>query len=103
MSDDNVAMPVDANASLRDYKVELPRTRFKARLVNTKGLMNKRELISVKALTAYVAHNQNVCEETVRAMLAAQFEVDTIDELRRDDYESVVRFLVDVQVELLTN
>lgn len=108
MSNDDVSLPVatvaaDMPASVGEYKVELPRSRFKARLIDTTGLMNKRELVSIKALTAYVAYNQKVCEETVRAVLAAQFDVPTIDQLRRDDYERVIRFLVDVQMDLLRN
>lgn len=103
MSNEDCSSTTETSASAGEYSVELPRSYFKARLINTTGLMNKREMVSIKALTAYVAHNQNVCEETVRAVLAAQFNVPTIDQLRRDDYEQVVRFLVDVQIEMLRN
>lgn len=83
-------------------EVELPRPRFAARLVNASPTINMRELTSIKALTAYVAHNQNVREATVRALLSAQFNVPTIEALNRKDYDAVIRYLVDLRVELET-
>ena len=65
--------------------------------------LNWRELLSVKSMTAYVAHNQNVPESTVRAFIEAAFSVTDITTLKRDDYERVMEFLVDINVDLMTN
>ncbi|MBV8060388.1 MAG: hypothetical protein JO253_02540 [Alphaproteobacteria bacterium] len=81
-------------------EVELPRPRFAARLVNAAPIINLRELTSIKALTAFVSHNQNIREETVRALVSAQFNVPAIEQLNRKDYDDVVRFLVDLRVEM---
>jgi hypothetical protein len=67
------------------------------------GAVNWRELTSIKALTAYVAHNQNVNEQTVNAIVEAEFNVDDIARLRRDDYERVIAYLVDLRCDLLRN
>jgi hypothetical protein len=65
--------------------------------------LNRRELTSVRALAAYVAHNQNVREETVRAFVAAEFGVEEIARIRRTDFERVIVFLTDLRCNLLTN
>jgi hypothetical protein len=65
--------------------------------------LNQRELVSVKALTSYVAHNKRVSEDVVRASLHAEFNVEETAKLRRDDFERVIKFLVDLRAELLIN
>ena len=65
--------------------------------------MNMREMCSIKAMTAYVAHNQNVQEETVRAFVEAEFHVGDIQNLRRDDFERVIAYLVELRCDLLMN
>lgn len=67
------------------------------------GQVSLNEMTSIKALTSYVAHNKNVPEDTVRHYLLAQFQVPEIGELRRHDYERVIRFLVDLQIDLIVN
>lgn len=67
------------------------------------GNVNKNELTSITALTSYVAHNRNVPEDVVKSYLLAQFNVPEVTELRRADYERVIRFLVDLQVDLIVN
>jgi hypothetical protein len=65
--------------------------------------VNTRELCSIKTMTAYVAQNQNIGEETVRAFVEAEFDVGSIEQLRRADFEQVIEFLVDLRCDLLTN
>jgi len=83
--------------------IEFPRARVKATTMSAAGVVNQLELTSIKALTSYVAHNQNVPEDVVRAYLQAEFRVDDITQLRRDDYERAVAFLVDLRCALLLN
>lgn len=56
---------------------------------------NDRELISIKALIAWAAMENRMQENTVEAWLAAWADVDSIDDISRDRYDEVVRFLVD--------
>ena len=65
--------------------------------------VNTRELCSIRAMAAYVAHNQNIREETVRAFIEAEFAVGDIAQLQRDDFERVIAYLVDLQCDLLIN
>ena len=65
--------------------------------------LNWRELLSVKAMTSYVAHNQNVPETQVKDFVAAAFAVTDIAGLRRDQFDRVIAFLVDLNSEMLTN
>jgi hypothetical protein len=80
-----------------------PSTTAANALAKTMISISRNELTSIKALTGYVAHNQNVSEDVVRAIVQSEFKVDDIASLRRDDYERAIKFLVDLQVELLLN
>jgi len=97
-----------ADARLRGENViEFPRSRFtalrKGQARPKADAINHRELISIKALTSYVAYNKNVPEDIVRAYLLAEFNVDDPAKLRREDFERVIKFLVDLRAELLIN
>ncbi len=87
--------------------VEFPQSRFSAsaKAAHIAGIshVNCNELTSIKALTAYIAHNKNIAEEVVRTFLLAQFKVADMAKLRRDDFEPAIRFLVDLQVDLIVN
>jgi hypothetical protein len=56
------------------------------------------ELSSVRSLTVYVAHNQNLNEANIEAMACAKFNVPRIAELRREDFRSVISFLIDLKI-----
>lgn len=56
-------------------------------------LFTKLEVLSVRALIGYVAHNRNVNELIVRKMLLNNFQVSGIEELSKDQYDEVIRFL----------
>jgi hypothetical protein len=65
--------------------------------------LNRNELVSIKALTSYVAYNKNVPENVVSAFMQAEFKVSDVADLRRQDYERVIKFLVDLRADLLVN
>jgi hypothetical protein len=85
--------------------IEFPRLRFAlpdaSKKTEIDDSLNQHELTSVKALTSYVAHNQNTREDVVRAYLQAEFNVEDLANLRRGDYERVIEFLVDLRCDLL--
>lgn len=56
------------------------------------------ELSSVRSLTTYVAHNQNLNETNVEAMACARFNVPRLTELRREDFRSVISFLINLKI-----
>lgn len=65
--------------------------------------INERELTSVYALLAYVAYNQNVRQETVQMIVEAEFGVDDVSKIRRNDYMPAVEFLVDLKMDEIIN
>lgn len=65
--------------------------------------INDRELTSIYALLAYVSYNQNVRQETVQMIVEAEFGVDHVAKLRRDDYMRAIEFLVDMKMEEIIN
>lgn len=56
------------------------------------------ELSSVRSLTTYVAHNQNLNETNIEAMACAKFNVPHISDLRREDFRNVIAFLIDLKI-----
>jgi|GEM_PF-2103405 len=65
--------------------------------------INERELTSIYALLAYVSYNQNVRQDTVQMIVEAEFGVDHIAKLRRNDYMRAIEFLVDMKMEEIIN
>ena len=65
--------------------------------------INDRELTSIYALLAYVAYNQNVRQDTVQMIVEAEFGVDHIAKLRRNDYMRAIEFLVDMKMDEIIN
>ena len=65
--------------------------------------LNANELKSIYALLAYVAYQQQVQQQTVAAILGTRFGVEEVTQLKTKDYEEVIRFLVDLNVELMKN
>lgn len=65
--------------------------------------INDKELTSIYALLAYVAYNQNVRQDTVQMILEAQFNVDHVAKIRRQDYMRAIEFLVDMRMDELMN
>lgn len=65
--------------------------------------LNAGELTSIRALLAFAAQNQNVKEDTVRAITARHFGVEAVEQIDSRSYDEAVRFLVDTQIKLLIN
>lgn len=65
--------------------------------------LNRMEITSICALLAYTAHTQKVSEGLVKEMVVARFGVDDVVQLPRQSYDSVIRYLVDLQIDLLLN
>lgn len=65
--------------------------------------VNDKELTSIYALLAYVAYNQNVRQDTVQMILEAQFGVDHVAKIRRNDYMRAIEFLVDMRMDEMMN
>lgn len=65
--------------------------------------VNERELTSIYALLAYVAHHQNVRQDTVQMIVEAEFGVDDVSRIRKTDYMNAVEFLVDLKMDEIIN
>jgi len=65
--------------------------------------LNENELKSVSALLAYTAHTQHADEKTVRAIVETKFGVKDVTALPQKNYDEVIRFLVDLQLDLIVN
>lgn len=65
--------------------------------------INERELMSIYALLAYVAYNQNVRQETVQMIVEAEFGVDHVAKIKRDDYMRAIEYLVDLKMGEMIN
>jgi hypothetical protein len=81
--------------------IEFPKRPARPLVTELTGSVNVNELTSIKALTSYVARNKNVPENVVSAYVEAQFNVSDLKELRREDFEGVIKFLVDLRSDLL--
>ena len=67
------------------------------------ALLSRLELISVNALVAFTSHDKHVNEDTVKEILAAHFGVDVLAQLPGRSYDDVIRFLIDLQVDMILN
>ena len=65
--------------------------------------LNDLELTSVRALVSYAAYHQKTSENLVEQIVSAEFSVADIAELKRTSFDDAIRFLVDLQVEILLN
>jgi len=64
---------------------------------------NEREIMSVKAVVAYVAYTHELDEQTVLSILTTKFGVNAIEDFGCDLYDAVIRFLVDFNFEAAFN
>jgi hypothetical protein len=65
--------------------------------------LNDLELTSVRALVSYAAYHQKTSENLVEQIVSAEFCVADIAELKRVSFDDAIKFLVDLQVEILLN
>lgn len=92
--------PVSGATVLEFPRVQLEETKAESL---SAGTVSRNELTSIKALTTYVAHNKKVSESIVCDYLLTEFKVGAVADLRRADYERVVRYLVDLQIDIIVN
>lgn len=74
-----------------------------ASFLNPNAPLSKNELKSVTAMIAYVAHTQNVSEETVSSILAVAFGVQDVSSLQRKHYDAAIHYLVDLRLNEIMN
>jgi hypothetical protein len=65
--------------------------------------LNRFELTSVRALLSFAAHHQKVDEAVIKEIVQTHFSVDDVTKLPSRSYDEVVRFLVDMQIDMLLN
>lgn len=68
---------------------------------NQTDTLNAMELTSINALVAYAAYEKKVSEAVVRHVFSCRFGVDEIEKLPRKAYEDAIRFLIDVQLDMM--
>jgi hypothetical protein len=67
--------------------------------ISHEDYLNENELKSVSALICYVAHDRKADQSSISADVTKRFGVSGLDQLRRQSYEEIIRFLVDMCVE----
>lgn len=68
---------------------------------NETETVNALELTSINALVSYTAYDKKVSEAVVRHVFSSRFGVDDIGQLPRNAYEDAIRFLIDVQLDMM--
>lgn len=65
--------------------------------------LNKIELQAVTGMIAYVGYTQEVSEETVCAILTANYGVSEVKDIPSRLYQDVIEYLVDLQMDKIVN
>ncbi len=73
-----------------------PAEEYFAEQAKIEASLAKRELISIAAVVAYVAHTHKVSDEVVLSMLASHFGVNDVCNIQRRHYDAAIRYLVDL-------
>jgi len=68
---------------------------------NEDTVINNLELMSIKALLAYAAHDKNVSECIVRDAFSSRFGIEGVESLPRSAFDDAIRFLVDIQIAMI--
>jgi len=71
--------------------------------VSSRQTVDAHQLSSLYALLAYAAHEQQVLQETVQAIVEAQFGVRHISAIKATDFSRVVSFIADLRVDQRIN
>lgn len=69
--------------------------------IKTSETINPLEQTSINALVAYTANDRRVSEDVVRDVFSTRFGIKRVSELPRASFEDAIRFLVDVQMDLI--
>lgn len=61
------------------------------------------EAKAVQAVVAYMAYRNDISEPTVLAMLRTAFDFDDVKDIASEDYDAVIKFLVDTDFNMMMN
>lgn len=61
-----------------------------------KGPLTQEELSAVLTVVSYVAQAQHMSQQMTQRIVTKAFGVKTFQELQRNQYDDVIRFLVDI-------
>lgn len=64
---------------------------------------NDLELKSICSVVAYVSYMQGISERAVCTLLATAFGVDSVKDIPQEKYNSVMHFLIDLQLDEVMN
>jgi len=67
------------------------------------GLLNSNERRSISSLIAYAAYDKGVDTEVVQSLLETRFSVCDVEKLKSNDYDAIVRYLVDLKINEVMN
>ena len=65
--------------------------------------MNEREMGVIQSLIAWVAAEQDTAPDTVRAITETRFATQHVTVYARKDYDDVIRFLIDLRIDELSD
>jgi len=63
--------------------------------------LHPQEILSLYAVLAYVAYNLDIRQELVQAILEAEYSVDNVARIGRNDFQSAIGFLIDLRMDSL--
>jgi hypothetical protein len=83
---------------------DMPVPRFRhsvrtAAALNSLAPLTPDELLSVQNVLAYVAHNHNIEQDQIKAVLEAEFSANHIDEIPRRDFQHAIEFLINLRMD----
>ena len=65
--------------------------------------LNDIELQSIYSMIAYVAYSQGACQNTVASVLTSKFGGEDVKALPSRDYQQMIEFLVDLEMDKVLN
>jgi len=65
--------------------------------------LNKLESLAIRSLIAFVAHEHQVSEDMVQALIEVRFGLNDFRNMPAVDYDNAVRYLVDLEPRMAVN
>lgn len=90
----------DNNGSFTEGEMKLLLSGVTALRERREKPLNKREMLSVRGLVAFVAHRQNLSESSVWVIVKDRFIVQDKRNLPSRSYQEIVEFLVDFEIKI---
>jgi hypothetical protein len=104
LSDEEKAAQLNAEALADELSLPgLEALRRKLKLLRATEALEEPEQVSIRALIAYVAYEKGANDEIVRTLVEKKFGVTDVNTIGADDYDAVVRFLVDLNIRDVMN